>query len=132
VTLPAYSQKFYEKVLSAVVGAFKQLELGVATITASATQTLAGATPITSAVTIIGTCSSSGNAIGLPTALAGQICVILNAGANPASVFPASASDTVDSGGAGAAATLTNGKRAIFFCTAAGAWTSSQLGVASA
>lgn len=101
-------------------------------ITASATQTQAGATQLTKQVNNIATCATSGNAVKLPAATVGQVIVVFNNGADPASVFPLGAGDTIDGGAAAAAVTLTNGKRAAFYCIAANTWISAQLGVASA
>lgn len=101
-------------------------------ITASVTQTRAGATALARQVNNVTTVANSGDAVKLPAATVGQSIVIFNSGANPASVFPNGASDTIDGGAGGAAVTLTNAKRAVFVCIAANTWISAQLGVASA
>ncbi len=101
-------------------------------ITASATQTLAGATALTAEINIVATVAASGNAVKLPALQPGQSVDVYNAGANPASVFPAASGVAIDGGSAGAAVTLTNGKRARFTCTAANTIVSAQFGVASA
>ena len=101
-------------------------------LTASTTQTRAGALALTAQTNVISTVANSGDAVGLQSAAPGLIISIFNSGAHPASVFPAGASDTIDGGAGGAAVTLTNAKRAMFFCTAANTWISAQLGVVSA
>ena len=136
MTLAAYIPK---GLTSAAVGSFSKLNalvsltLGVSTgLTASTTQTRAGALALTEIVNNIGTVATSGNAVGLPAAVAGTAVIVFNGGANPAAVFPAAAADTIDGGSAGASVTLTNAKRAWFFCVATGTWISAQLGVVSA
>lgn len=101
-------------------------------ITASTTQTLAGATALTSKLNFVATSANSGDAISLPALVPGQSVTVFNDGANPIKVFPAAANVAIDGGSAGAAVTLTNAKRATFFCKSATAITSAQLGVASA
>ena len=103
-----------------------------ASLTASTTQTRLGALALTSQWNIITTCAHSGDAVGLPTSYVGAVIYVLNAGANPASVFPAGSAETIDGGSAGAAVTLTNAKSAAFICFVAGAWVSRQLGAPSA
>ncbi len=102
------------------------------TISASATQTRAGGTALTKGVNNITTCAVSGDAVTMPALAAGNSVVIFNNGAQPASVFPDGASDTIDGGSGGAAVTLTNGKRCIYFCLATNTIISAQLGVVSA
>ncbi len=77
-------------------------------------------------------CAHSGDAVTLQALANGQAAVIFNDGANPASVFPNGASDTIDGGSGGAAVTLTNAKRAIFLKTATNTIISAQLGAVSA
>ncbi|MBF0560721.1 MAG: hypothetical protein HQL37_01645 [Alphaproteobacteria bacterium] len=112
--------------------AFAPVTAAATGITAATTQTRVGATALTVKVNNIATVANSGDAVALPAAIAGKSVVIFNSGAHPASVFPAGASDTIDGGSAGAAVTLTNAKRAEFYCIAQGVWVSAQLGVVSA
>lgn len=107
---------------------------GVATgITASVTQTLAAATPLTLGNSVIAVCATIGNAVKLPPSPAvGQECLVINNGAAAASVFPGESTSTIDGAGAGAAATLTQAKSALFLCAAAGTWISSGQGGHSA
>jgi hypothetical protein len=101
-------------------------------ITASTTQTLAGATALTTKLNFVATAANSGDAVSLPALVPGQSVTVFNDGANPIKVFPAAANVAIDGGSAGAAVTLTNAKRATFFCKSATAITSAQLGVVSA
>ena len=101
-------------------------------LTASATQTRAGGLALTKAINNVTTVALSGNAVTLPVLAAGQSCIVRNAGANPASVFPNGASDAIDGGSGGAAVTLTNGKSARFLCLTTNVIVSSQLGAVSA
>lgn len=101
-------------------------------ITASTTQTLAGATALTTRLNFVATSANSGDAVSLPALVPGQSVIVFNDGANPIKVFPAAANVQIDGGSAGAAVTLTNAKRATFFCKSATAITSAQLGVPSA
>lgn len=101
-------------------------------ITASTTQTLAGATALTTKMNYVATAANSGDAVALPAMVPGQSVTVFNDGANPIKVFPAAANVAIDGGTAGASVTLTNAKRATFFCKTATAITSAQLGVASA
>ena len=101
-------------------------------ITASTTHTIAGGTALTTEINVIATCASAGDAVTLPPLAPGQSAEVYNAGAAAAGVYPAASGVAIDGGSAGAAVTLTNGKRAKFTCIAANVITSAQLGVASA
>lgn len=101
-------------------------------LTASTTQTLAGALKLTSKFNYVATSANSGDAVSLPAMTPGQTTTIFNDGANPIKVFPSASNIAIDGGSNGAAVTLTNAKRASFHCKSATAITSAQLGVASA
>lgn len=101
-------------------------------LSASATQTRAGGTAMTKRVNRFTTVASSGNAGTLPALAVGQSVEVYNDGANPMSVFPNGASNTIDGGSGGAAVTLTNTKRARFTCVATNTIISAQLGAVSA
>lgn len=101
-------------------------------ITASATQTLAGATALTSKINVVSTSAASGNAVSLPALSPGQSVTVFNDGANPISVFPAAGTIAIDGGTAGAAVTLTNAKRCVYYCVSATVIKSAQLGAVSA
>lgn len=95
-------------------------------ITASTTQSLAGAVPLTSVVNNIAVCATTGNAVALPAANAAQLgdfVVVINKGAAAAGVYP-QAADTIDALSAGTSIGVGNGKRAIFFCYALNSWAS--------
>jgi len=104
----------------------------VSGLVASTTHTIAGGTPLKGEVNEVSTVANSGDAVTLLALQPGQSQAVFNDGANPLAVYPASVSYAIDGGSAGAAATLTNAKRAVFFCTAANIIKSAQLGVASA
>lgn len=96
-------------------------------ITASTTQTRAGATQMTGTYNNITVCANAGDAVGLPPITAiGQQCVVTNAGAAAAAVFPDNgtpgASTTIDGGSAAASKTLTNVKSALFTATTLTNW----------
>lgn len=98
-------------------------------VTASTTQTRAGATQLTGAYNNITTCANASDAVGLPDIVfIGQQVWVTNAGANAAKVFPSSAtggaSTTIDGGSAAASVTLTNAKSALFTATTLTNWQS--------
>lgn len=101
-------------------------------LTASTTQTLAGALALTAKINVVATSATSGNAVKLAALLPGQSQTIYNKGANPIKVFPAAAGYAIDGGSAGAAVTLANALRAVFTCTDVNVIVSAQLGVVSA
>lgn len=101
-------------------------------LTASTTQTLAGALALTARINRVTTSATSGNAVKLAALSPGQSQTIYNAAANPIKVFPAASGVAIDGGTAGAAVTLTNALRAVFTCTAANVIISAQLGAVSA
>ena len=103
-------------------------------LTAGTTHSLAGATPLTGQVNILATVANASDAAALPVANAaaiGTAVVVVNNGAHAAAIWP-QASDAIDGGSAGAAVTLTNPHRAIFYCAAVNVWISLQgVGAAS-
>ena len=74
-------------------------------LTASTTQTLAGALALSKRINRVTTVATSGNAVKLPALVPGQQIDIYNAGANPMKVFPAASGVAIDGGSAGAAVT---------------------------
>lgn len=97
-----------------------------AAITAGTTHTLVGATPLTSQVNNVSVCANAADAVALPAASLAQIgnCILVaNNGAAAAAVWP-QAADKIDGGSAGAAVTLTNPKRCLFFCISVNNWIS--------
>lgn len=101
-------------------------------LTASTTQTRVGGLALTSQMNRVTTAAVSGDAVTLPALSAGQWVDVYNAGANPISVFPNGASDTIDGGSGGASVALANAKRCRYTCFAANTLISAQLGVVSA
>ena len=68
-------------------------------ITAGTTQTIAGATALTKGINRVSTVANTGDAVALPTAVAGLEILIINDGANTMKVFPCNgASDRIDGG----------------------------------
>ena len=103
-------------------------------ITAGTTHTLAGATALTAAINFVATVANASDAVALPAATAamiGQTVTVFNDGSHAAAVWP-QAADAIDGGTTGAAVTLTNAKRCVYYYKAANTITSAQLGVVSA
>lgn len=97
-------------------------------ITASTTQTLAGALALTSALSVVSTVGTAGDAVKLPpvainTGFA-QFATIINNGASALSIFPNESATAIDSHATAAAATLTAAHRAFFFQNSASTWVS--------
>lgn len=102
-------------------------------ITAHAGGGQTNAVKLTAGLNYISTVASSGDSVELPTANpnpglgAGiSMCVIHNAGANPANVYPPSGGQ-VNEGGANTAYSLTNGDTGIFFCMHSGEWSGGKI-----
>lgn len=85
-------------------------------ITASTSSDQAGATALTSAVNVIGTCATAGDSVLLPIAYKGALVFVKNITANSADVFPRGTS-TIDGGSASAAKAVAAGVGTIFLCT---------------
>jgi hypothetical protein len=136
MSLPAYVLKGVKRAAIFMAASFVSSGINTRSVTAgivaSTTHTIAGGTPLTTEINVIGTCANAGDAVTLPVLTPGQSCEVYNAGAAAAGVYPAASGVAIDGGSAGAAVTLTNGKRARFTCTAANTIVSAQFGVASA
>lgn len=101
-------------------------------ITASTTQSIAGAYQLTAGINQVTVVGSSGDAVKLPITTGpsggtgiiggGLQIVIINAGANPMNVYPFQAADTINAIGAGGPFSLANGKTATFFVGNDGKW----------
>lgn len=104
------------------------MESNIDGITASATQTQAGATQLQMMINRVTTVASPGNAVRLPSALPGlEVCVI-NEGANQMTVF-GSGSDIIN-GVAGATGISQMPNSASYYvCSKAGAWSAPGAGV---
>ena len=85
------------------------------------TGSVQGGNPIVSAFYEIATCANAGDAVTLPSAVAGQQVIIANNGANSADVFPASG-DKIDGGSANAANALAAGSNRLYICQDATDW----------
>jgi hypothetical protein len=71
----------------------------------------------------IAVCANPGDAVTLPTAVAGQLVIVVNNGAQSADVFPASG-DKIDGGSANAAFSLASGANALLICQDGTDWDS--------
>ena len=87
------------------------------------TGSVQGNNPITTEFYEIATCANAGDACTLPTAVAGQLVIVVNNGANSADIFPASG-DKIDGGSANAAFSLAAGANALFICQDGTDWDS--------
>jgi hypothetical protein len=95
-------------------------------ITASTTQTLAGAVPLTSAFNVISTVATAANAVKLaPVSVnIGQVQTVMNNGASACAIYPFETATAIDGGSTAASVTLTNGHSANFFQNTASTWVS--------
>lgn len=103
-------------------------------VTAGATAlgaTLATALPLLSTVTQV-TAAAALTGVSLRALQPGQQQIVFNAGSGQTiTVYPASASYTIDGGGAGAGVSLSNNSRCAYLCIAPGVIISAQLGAVS-
>jgi hypothetical protein len=107
-----------------------QLTADVGNALVAAGTTRADALALVNHVNVIATAAASTGVV-LPAMNPNDEYTIFNNGANPIKVY-APGSATIDGTAGATGVTLTNAKRAQFFCTAAGVIISAQLGVASA
>ena len=103
--------------------------VGVANgLTASTTQTLAGALPLTAALNVVSTVGTAGDAVKLPPVNINvgiaQLVRVINNGASALSIFPYETATAIDTHATAAAATLTTLHRAEFFQNTASTWVS--------
>jgi hypothetical protein len=91
-----------------------------ASVTAGTTQTQAGATALTSVVNYISVCANANDGVKLPTASAGVLCVVINAGAQTAKIYPATDDNLGE--GVDTATTLEAGKNVSFTAIDATNW----------
>lgn len=78
----------------------------------------------------LATVATTADSVKLPASDVGMEVVVINDGANAAQVFGAG-TDTIDGVATATGVPLTNTKRAVFYCHAAGEWVS-LMGVPSA
>jgi hypothetical protein len=91
-------------------------------ITASATQTQAGGTPVTTSIARFTTVASAGNAATLPPSQPGMQLTVINANAtNAMGLFPA-VGETINALAANAVYSLAATKVISLYCAAAGQW----------
>jgi hypothetical protein len=139
LTGPAFQQKTVDNLLltppggvqttlGAVVGGGNSPALvSIANaLTASTTQTLAGALPLTAEINIISTVATAGNAAKLPPVNLnfGQVVTVMNNGASACAIFPFETATAIDSAGTAASVTITNGRSANFFQNSTSTWVS--------
>jgi hypothetical protein len=127
-----FTQRFKGKIIGAAVSAQAMNYSVSGTITASPTQTRIGGTPLPFLLNNIATVATIGNAVTLKPMAPGDFQIVFNRGANPASVFPNSAAVGIDALAAGAAATLSAGKNAFFWCMTPTLVVSAQIGPTAA
>lgn len=107
------------------------MESSVDGLVASATQTQAGATPLTMMLNRVATAAAVGNAVRLPPALQGlEVCVI-NDGANAITVF-GFGTDTINGVAAATGIQQMSGSCAYYICVTAGKWSAPSVGVGTA
>jgi len=105
-----------------------QLESIANALTASTTQTLAGALPLTASLNVVSTVGTAGDAVKLPPVAINsgyaQVVAIVNNGASALSIFPYESATAIDTHSAAAAGTLTTLHRAFFLQNTASTWVS--------
>lgn len=92
-------------------------------LTALASGGQTGATPITKSIVRFTTVATSGDSSILPSAVPGMAITVINAGAAPMNVFPASG-EKINALSADTAFSVVNNKTATFYCAVAGTWNS--------
>lgn len=97
-------------------------------ITASTTQTVAGATALTGAINVVSTVANAGDAVKLPALQINsgfaQVVRVINNGASACSVFANETTTAIDTHATNTAATLTTLHRADFMQNTASTWVS--------
>lgn len=97
-------------------------------ITASTTQTLAGAVPLTAAFNVVSVVGTANDAVKLPpvTLNAGfaQVVAVVNNGASALAIFATESATAIDTHATATAATLTTLHRAFFIQNTASTWVS--------
>ena len=76
----------------ALKGVSRRLATVTATITAD-TGSAQGGSPLTSAINQISACANAGDAVTMPSAVAGLDIIVINDGAQASDVFPATGDD---------------------------------------
>ena len=105
--------------ISGVIGDLSSCENN---ITASTTQSIAGAYQLTKAINRISTSATAGNAVKLPAAKAGTTVIVFNkAASNAVGVYPQSATDNINAT-TGSVYSLAATKGVMFACSVDGQW----------
>ena len=97
-------------------------------ITASTTQTLAGATQLTTEINRVTICATAGNAVKLPASAPGLDIIVINATSKPIQVFGYSSSDIINGGSAGASVTQMPYSTVLYCSTLANYWHTEGIG----
>jgi hypothetical protein len=106
--------------ISGVIGDFSSCESG---ITASTTQSIAGAYQLTKAINRISTSATAGNAVKLPAAKAGTTVIVFNkAAANAVGVYPQSTADSINAITSNGPYSVAVTKGVVFVCSVDGQW----------
>ena len=92
-------------------------------IVATAGGNQATAYKLTAATNRIKVCALNGDSVALPPAIVGSRFVVINDGAATCQVY-GSGTDTIDAVATATGVTVSNAKRAIFYCVANGLWQS--------
>ena len=92
-------------------------------ITATAAGNQATAYKLTAVQSRITVCVTNGDSVKLPPAIVGSAFVVINDGAATCQVY-GSGTDTIDGVATATGVTVSNAKRAIFYCVANGLWQS--------
>jgi hypothetical protein len=87
------------------------------------TGSIQGNNPIITEFYEISVCANPGDSCTLPVAVAGQLVIVVNNGAQSADVFPASG-DKIDGGSVNVAFALASGANALFICQDGTDWDS--------
>ena len=99
------------------------LKLSVAVNVTANTGSVQGNNPISTMFYEIATCANPGDSCTLPVAVAGQLVIVVNNGAQSADIFPASG-DKIDGGSVNVAFALASGANALFICQDGTDWDS--------
>ena len=95
-------------------------------ITASATQTQAAATPLTTELNRVTTVATAGDGVALPASVAGMTVLVCNKAAKPMQVY-GSGTDTINDVATATGVSQMQGSVVLYTCYTAGAWYSEGL-----
>ena len=103
------------------VGNVSSIGASMTGVTASVTQTQAGATVLTGELVEVTTVATANDAVRIPAAILGVPCKVINQGANTLQVFPTSG-DKIDGGATDASVTIAPGTSVQFHAIDAASW----------